>query len=143
MDGMQADSLTKALASMWPAWNLNLRQWSKNMADLEYKTASKAVSTIVRQSDNPPSWARFLLVYDSCKGQAITGPACELCSGTGWVTDTDHPNHYPGPVEYAPKAHEDGCFCNVVKACRCTLGQTVATDIHRRIVREREARSVR
>ena len=140
MQGYEADSLARALASMWPAWTPNLSKWSQMLADLDWNLANRTVKHLVRELDTPPSWAKFYKTYQELKPTAYVGPRCELCDGTGWVTDRNHPDHWPGHPAHTPPATDDGCACNVVAPCRCTVGQTTAADSFRKINTEREAR---
>ena len=80
-------------------------------------------NAILKALDISPDWAGELTLH------SVPGELCEHCAGTGMVTDTDHPRHWPGTPGTLPALYEldrlqGRCNCNVVTWCRqCAQGE--------------------
>ena len=97
-------------------------------------------NAILKALDISPDWAGELTLH-SVPGELETvtvvfhawnpdtSEMCEHCAGTGMVTDTDHPRHWPGTPGTLPALYEldrlqGRCNCNVVTWCRqCAQGE--------------------
>lgn len=136
MQKWEAESLGHKLATSFPRSSITPDAWADELADLQLAPAEEAVRRIIRTSEYAPTIAAYHSLYRSLFGTARTSVDCTLCAGSGWITDRDHPAHWPGdhtsmppiPAEYGP---DDGCNCNVVTTCHCPAGQA-ATNTRRK-----------
>lgn len=106
---------------------------ASELLEMDYARAFVAINKLVRESEHAPSIAVLWATYRAQLGTA-KGEPCELCSDTGWITDLDHPAHWPGdpvtlPVVIDSNGHPDPteCACNVVTTCGCTAGRKART----------------
>lgn len=143
MKEWEANSLADKLAHSWPRSSVTIKAWEEELLELDKGRAEEAARQLVRTAEHPPSIATFLSTYRNLAGSARYDFQCPKCCNTGWVTDTNHPAHWPGkhpapateengvwtqhpgdvpkvPDWYGP---DDGCCCNVVTPCACDNGQ--------------------
>jgi hypothetical protein len=143
MQTWEADSIADKLCHSWPRSSISAKAWTDELADLQRGRAEEAARQLVRSSEHAPSIAAFLSMYRNLAGSADPTFECPDCANSGWVTDTNHPAHWPGrhpepnklqpdgthrdepgnippiPASFGPA---DGCCCNVVRPCRCDHG---------------------
>ena len=129
MERHEADSIARKLATSWARSSIAQDSWADEIIDLQRGPAEEAARRLVRQAEHAPSIAQFHGIYRALLGSAPdNGPLCPDCLGSGLVTDTRHPQHWPGrPGSVPVMRNEDGtatdeCICNVVRACTCKAG---------------------
>jgi len=139
----EAEDVALKLSQSWPRSAISVKVWADELVELNRARAEEAARKLVRTSEHAPSIAAFLGAYRNLAGTATSDFVCDDCANSGWVTDTNHPSHWPGrhpeknvlqadgthrddpgnippiPEWYGPA---DGCCCNVVKPCRCDHG---------------------
>ena len=119
METWEAGGLAVALVQSFPRSSIATDVWEAEILPLDKARAEEAVRRIRRTSETSPSIAHFHGVYASLLGTVRETVVCELCDGTGIVTDTDHPRHWTGrPDTMPPKMDTFGCACNVATWCR-------------------------
>ena len=142
METWQADSLAAALCQSFPRSAITADIWAGELADMDQARAEEAVRRIRRTFEHAPTIAALHAVYANLLGSAPEAAKCETCHGTGMVTDTDHPRHWPGKPDTIPKPigpvdfiDADGnsrtrieptgeCACNATTWCRqCPQGE--------------------
>lgn len=125
MKEWEANSLADKLAHSWPHSSVTVKAWEEELLELDKGRAEETARQLVRTAERPPSIATFLSAYRNLAGTSRYDFKCPKCDNTGWVTDTNHPAHWPGkqvpkvPDWYSPG---DGCCCNVVTPCTCEHG---------------------
>ena len=129
METWAADSLATSLCQSFPRSNITADIWATEFGDLNQAQAEEAVRRIRRTFEHAPTIAAFHNMYASLALAPDPGELCEHCAGTGMVTDTDHPRHWPGTPGTLPALYEldrlqGRCNCNVVTWCRqCAQGE--------------------
>ena len=117
--------ISHKLATSWPRSSISADAWIEELAELDGPRAEEAARHLVRTAEHAPSIAQFLAAYRATRGTADRYAfECPHCCNTGWVTDRDHPNHWPGELERVPPLNSDGsCNCNAVRPCQCDHGK--------------------
>lgn len=142
METWQADSLAAALCQSFPRSSITADVWATELAGMDQARAEEAVRRIRRTFEHAPTIAAMHATYNGLANTAPETEVCTTCHGTGMVTDTDHPRHWPGrpgtipnpigPVDYVDAngdtkvrwAPTGDCACNVATWCRqCDQGQ--------------------
>jgi hypothetical protein len=127
MKPFEAEDVANKLAHSWPRSSITITSWVEELVELDKGRAEETTRQLIRNAEHAPSIAAFLSTYRNLAGTAKDGPKCPDCDGTGWVTDTNHPSHWPGDMKRVPPipaSHgpADPCLCNVVKPCSCDDG---------------------
>ncbi len=146
MNTWEADALAEKLAHSWPRSAVSAHSWAEELLELDKGRAEAAVRQLVRTAEHAPAIATFLAAYRNLASTAHPEFECRHCANSGWVTDTNHPAHWPGkhpqPDEIdesgrtirhpgdIPKipdyyTRDDGCLCNVSRPCSCEHGKRV------------------
>jgi hypothetical protein len=120
----EAEELGQKLATSFPRSSVSIHAWTEQLIECERGPAEAAVRNLIRTSEHPPTiahfWTAYRGVHKPLNGDEIK---CERCFDTGYVTDTNHPHHWPGQPERIPVlmtedgAQHDECICNVVTIC--------------------------
>jgi len=130
MEQWDADRIARKLATSWSRSSISADSWADELLPLVAGPAEEAVRRLVRTAEHAPSIAQFHGTYRGLLGTVEAGDACPDCAGSGLVTDTNHPRHWPGdrssvPVLVLPDGpHPEECMCNVVRPCSCRIGQS-------------------
>lgn len=101
-----------------------LEYWAEELGPLEDGAAGTAFARL-KASSHRPTLGEYLEVYRSLvvHDAGNPAPACSVCSGSGLVTDTNHPAHWPGDRSTVPVLPDGVCGCNVGTWCRqCAEG---------------------
>lgn len=141
MDMIFAEQLLSSLRRAFDPWTPYREAWLSALLELDRSSARHAADWVIKHNRRAPTIAEFLDVYRQERLRSVEdGDICGKCAGTGWVTDTNHPFHFPGDISKAPVDPVDGsCMCNVVSPCDCLAGG-VAKDVHRKIGKDRARR---
>ena len=137
MERWEAEGLAQSLCQSFPRSQIAPDIWQSELEPLDKARAEEAVRRVRRQSEHAPSIAYFHGIYGGLLGSVRgDGVACESCSDTGLVTDTDHPRHWPGAPDAMPRPRDpDGseyCDCNVATWCRdCEHGKRARAMLQR------------
>lgn len=137
MDRHTALGLLERITGYWSMTLTAARTeaWLDMLGALDEGVAGTAFVRLKTKGTSAPSPADFMSTYSTLSasgGGAPSGPRCGGCHGTGWVTDTDHPRHWPGDSKDAPTSPDGECLCNVVTWCpRCADGQAAKDTLHR------------
>lgn len=137
MKEQTAQSLALKLSQTWQRGPLP-DIWAEVLQTMEHGPAEAAYRALRDTMHNSPSIAEFRTAYAKQLGTAHRDPDhphdCAECCDTGWVTDLDHPRHWPGRPGTIPVARDaDGnvdpreCICNVARPCHCRAGQAHRT----------------
>lgn len=125
----EAVEIATRLCHSWPRSSISADMWANELARLDRGRAEHTARQLVRTHDHAPSIAAFLSAYRALAGTATDERICPDCANNGWVTDNDHPAHWPGKTPPpVPEwwGRDDGCCCNVVRPCRCPHGINAA-----------------
>lgn len=132
----EAEELGQKLATSFPRSAVSVTAWTEQLVECERGPAEAAVRTLIRTSEHPPTIAHFWSTYRAMFTPTKNKPdevLCTTCGDSGWVTDRNHPNHWPGAPERRPVfingygTHHDECMCNVVAPCpMCGQRQKIA-----------------
>lgn len=145
MERSAALGLLERITGHWAITLPAARQqaWLDMLASMDEGAAGTTLARLkARGGGTAPSPADFMAVHATLVVQdgGTRPPRCATCGGTGWVTSTDHPAHWPGSSP-APTGPDGECWCNVSTWCRsCPDGQ-VARDTMARIDAERRRRA--
>ncbi len=130
MERTDALILLEKISGFWShrLTNSNHDMWMDVLVGCEDGRAGTAFARLKNKATHMPSPADFMAEYRSLvTTRPSEGVKCQQCHDNGWVTDTNHPHHWPG--EKAPVLYMNGepapdeCICNVVRACVCPAGR--------------------
>lgn len=126
MNPNDAISLAVLISQTWPRNQIPVDVWEETLTPLDGPRCEQAYRDLRNTIKYPPSISDFMAKYHGLLGTAREANLCEHCAGTGIVTDTNHPHHWPGRPDTMPPANDDGtCNCNCATWCpNCPEGTT-------------------